>query len=159
VAEDGDEDKLDAKTTPQTTDTYHSSVTSGPGVEEDSEASDWLSFLSGTPVPEEACKKTAAHTAKVLIAGDTSAGYVAVPASGLAPQPAMSTRTSSIPYSIRLAGIMAPQDDTRISMPDLGILMDTDMLAPIMSVVSSTGKAILDHARAAYEWCVAEDDD
>ncbi|KAL2037308.1 hypothetical protein N7G274_009997 [Stereocaulon virgatum] len=157
MAEDEDENELDVKPHPHTTDTYHSPNASGPGVEEDSEASDWLSFLSGTPISEEADKETVAHIAKVSNAGDTSAGHVAVPATALASQPAMSAQTSSIPYSISSADVKAPQVKTHISMPDQGILMDTDMLAPIMSVVSSTGTAILNHARAAYEWCVAED--
>lgn len=159
IARDENEDGLDATTTPQTTDTYTSSDALGPGVEGASEASDSLAFLSGTPVLEEACKETIAHTAEVRNAGAISAGHVAVPATGLASQPAMSARLSSMPYSIRSADIKAAQDEIHISMPDLGILMHTDMLTPIMSVVSNTGTAILDHARAAYEWCVAEDEE
>ena len=159
MARDEDKDGLDATTTPQTTDTYPSSDASGFGVEGASEAFDWLAFLSGTPVLEEACKETIAHTAEVRNAGDISGGHVAVPATGLASQPAMSARSSSIPYSIRSADVKAPQDEIHMIMPDLGILMHTDMLTPIMSVVSNTGTVILDHARAAYEWCVAEDEE
>ena len=137
--------------------------TSEHGTGQGCETSSWWCSCDVAPVLEEACEKAVTHTAEVFDAapgGHTRAGHGAVPETVPTTRPPMfasSSPSSSRPRDFRDMDAKEAPNEAQIHTPELEFLTNTDVFEPLVSLISSTGTAILDRARAAYARCVAED--